>query len=172
MFGKRIIAAAIDFVFISIVLFVMSNIVITNFINDDINSQALPFISFQAIVSPFGMIHHVIEYPRSLGITIDQLIFLLTILFICEVIIYSAFELSPLKKTIGKCCLNIKYDNNLSLKKALLRNSVKVITRYLFGLPLIVIFFTKHDQTIHDLLTKTVVISSQGKTGVDASVDN
>ena len=172
MFWKRIMAAIIDCIFVSIVLFVISNIIITNLINGDINSQALPFISFQAVLSPFGMIQHVIEYPRSLGITLSQLIFLLTTLFICEVIIYSAFELSPLKKTIGKCCLNIKYDNGLSFKKALLRNSVKVISRYLFGLPLIVIFFTKHEQAIHDLLAKTVVISSQGKTREDGSVDN
>ena len=151
-------AAFIDYAIVSIVLFAFECFLMINLINKNINSQALPYIIFHVLLSPIGLVQHVIDYPASLGISLVQLILLLVVQFACEVIIYTSFELSPLKRTIGKKIMGIRYEDDLTLKTALLRNSIKVPSRYLYGLPIVFMLFTSRQQCIHDLLAQTVVV--------------
>ncbi len=158
---KRIIAAGIDFFLIVIPLFIVCTIVLNQVGGENVDSQIIPIVAFQLVLSPIGIIQHVIEYPRSLGISIEQLCIPLFVVFACEVIIYSAFELSPMKKTIGKALMHLEYEHDLTLWHALLRNALKNVTRYLLGIPLIFALFSKKRYTLHDILIHNSVIKSK-----------
>ncbi len=142
---KRIAAAIIDFLLVVIPLFIVCIIVLGQVAGEDVNSQVMPIVAFQLVLSPIGIIQHVMEYPLSLGITIEQLCISLFVVFVSEVIIYSAFELSPMKRTIGKVLMHLEYEHNLTLWHALLRNALKTLTRYLLGIPLVFVLFSKKD---------------------------
>lgn len=155
---KRIVAATIDFFLIVIPLFILCVIVVNQVGGESVNAQVIPIVAFQLVLSPIGIIQHVMEYPLSLGITIDQLFISLFVMFVFEVIIYSVFEVSPLKRTIGKILMHLEYEHNLTLRQALLRNTLKVLSRYLLGIPLIFAMFSKKGHALHDMLLHTSVV--------------
>ena len=158
---KRISAAIIDFFLIFIPLFIVCVIVLVQVAGKDVNSQVVPIVAFQLVVSPIGIIQHVMEYPLSLGITIDQLFISLFVVFVFEVLIYSVFEVSPLKRTIGKVLMHLEYEHNLTLWQALLRNALKVLSRYLLGIPLVFAIFSKKGYALHDVLIHNSVVKSK-----------
>ena len=158
---KRIVAAIIDFFLIVMPLFIVCIIVLKQVGGEKINSQVIPIVAFQLVLSPIGIIQHVMEYPLSLGITIEQFVISLFVVFACEVIIYSAFEVSPMKRTIGKVLIHIEYEHNLTLWQALLRNALKVLSRYLLGTPLVFVLFSKKGYALHDVLIHNSVIKSK-----------
>ena len=158
---KRIVAAIIDFFLIVIPLFIVCIITIKQVSGENVNPQAVPIVAFQLVLSPIGIIQHVMEYPLSLGITADQLFVSLLVVFVCEVVIYSVFEVSPMKRTIGKVLFQLEYENNLTLWQALLRNALKVLSRYLLGIPLIFTLFSKKGYALHDVLIRNSVVKSK-----------
>lgn len=158
---KRIVAAIIDFFLIIIPLFIVCIITIKQVGDENVNPQTIPIVAFQLILSPIEVIQHVIKYPLSLGINITQLFVSLLVVFICEVIIYSAFEVSPMKRTIGKMLCHLEYENKLTLWQALLRNVVKVLSRYLLGIPILFTLFSKKGYTLHDMLIHNSVVKSK-----------
>lgn len=158
---KRVIAAVIDLLLIVIPLSIVCIIILGQVAGKDVNSQVVPIVAFQLVLSPIGIIQHVMEYPLSLGITIEQLYISLFVVFVSEVIIYSVFELSPMKRTIGKVLVHLEYEHNLTLWHALLRNSLKTLTRYLLGIPLIFVLFSKKGYALHDILIHNSVIESK-----------
>lgn len=160
MFGKRMTAAITDFLLGIIPLFIVCSMILDNIAGKNTDPQILPAIAFQMVLSPLGIIQHIIEYPYSMGITLEQLSFSLFILFMSEVALYSAFDLSPMRKTIGKVLMHIEYEHDLTLWCALLRNAIKTLTRYLLGIPLIFILFSKKGQTLHDVIIHNSVINS------------
>lgn len=160
MLEKRIAAALIDFLLGIIPLFIVCTITLSKIAGQDVNSQIVPIVAFQLVLSPLGIIQHVIEYPRSLGINLEQLCFSLLIMFIIEVSSYSIFDLSPMRRTIGKVLVRIKYEHPLTLRCALVRNAIKTLTRYLYGIPLIFVLFSKKRQTLHDVIIHNSVINS------------
>ena len=158
---KRIVAAIIDLFLIVIPLFIVCIIVIKQVGGENVNAQVIPIVAFQLVLSPIGIIQHVMEYPLSLGITIEQLFISLFVVFMCEVIVYSSFEVSPMKRTIGKVLMHLEYEHNLTLWQALLRNALKVLSRYLFGIPLIFALFSKKGHALHDVLIHNSVVKSK-----------
>ena len=160
MWERRISAAIIDSILSFIPLFIICNIILGNIAGEDVDLQVSPIIAFLMVLSPIGIIQHLIEYPYSLGINIWQLGVSLFIAFLIEVAMYSVFELSPMRRTIGKALMHIEYEHNLSLRCALVRNTIKTLTRYLFGIPLIFTLFSKKGQTLHDVIIHNSVISS------------
>ena len=158
---KRITAAIID-VFLSMIpLFVVCTITLGKIAGSDVNSQIIPIVAFQLIFSPLSVIHHIMEYPYALGISMSQLCLALLIMFVVETIAYSVLDLSPIKKSIGKLIMGLQYEHNLTLGSALLRNAVKTITRYLLGIPLIFAFFSKKRHTLHDAIIRNSVVISR-----------
>ena len=125
MLESSISAAIIDLILSVIPFFIICNIILGNIAGEDINLQVLPVIAFQMVLSPLGIIQHVIEYPYSLGINIWQLGVSLFIAFSIEVAMYSVFELSPMKRTIGKVLVRIEYEHPLTLRCVLVRNTIK-----------------------------------------------
>lgn len=160
MWERRISAAIIDLMLSFIPLFIICNIILGNIAGEDVDLQVSPIIAFLMVLSPIGIIQHLIEYPYSLGINIWQLGVSLFIAFLIEVVMYSALELSPMKRTIGKVLVRIEYEHPLTLRCALVRNTIKTLTRYLFGIPLIFILFSKKRQTLHDVIIHNSVINS------------
>jgi uncharacterized RDD family membrane protein YckC len=158
MVKKRIAAGIIDFLVVVIPLCILCNWLIFNVINKDINPQTVPFIVFQAVLFPFGVLQHAIEYPSSWGVSLKQMCFLLSTMFIFEVIFYSVFELSALKRTLGKKAMGLKYDRKFTITEALIRNSIKTLTRYLFGIPLVIMFFRKDSKALQDLVVDNALI--------------
>ncbi len=160
MLGRRMTAAIVDFILGVIPLFVVCNMILGNIVGKNVDPQILPAIAFQIVLSPLGIIQHSIEYPGSLGINLEQLCFSLFIAFVSEVALYSAFDLSPVRRTIGKILMHIEYEHDLTLWCALLRNAIKTLTRYLLGIPLIFILFSKKGQMLHDIIIHNSVINS------------
>lgn len=157
---KRMTAALIDFLLGIIPLFIVCTMMLGKVTCQNMNPQVVPIVAFQLVLSPLGIILHAIKYPQALGINLGQLYFSLLNVFIIEVVSYSIFELSPIKRTIGKLLMHLEYEHKLNLWCALLRNAVKILTRYLLGIPLIFIFFSKKRQTLHDVITQNSVINS------------
>ncbi len=60
---KRIAAAIIDFLLVVIPLFIVCIIVLGQVAGEDVNSQVMPIVAFQLVLSPIGIIQHVMEYP-------------------------------------------------------------------------------------------------------------
>lgn len=160
MLERRISAAIIDLVLSIIPLFIICNMILGNIAGEDIDLQVSPIIAFLMVLSPIWIIQHLIEYPYSLGINIWQLGVSLFIAFSIEVAMYSVFELSPMKRTIGKVLVRIEYEHPLTLRCVLVRNTIKTMTRYLLGIPLIFILFSKKRQTLHDVIIHNSVINS------------
>lgn len=160
MLAKRIAAAIVDFFLGIVPMFIFCNIVLGAVAGNNAGHQVFPFIVFQMLLSPIGLIQHAIEYPRALGIPIEQLFLSLSVVFLSEVLFYSVFELSPMKRTLGKALLHIAYEQPLTFRCALVRNMIKTLTRYLFGFPLIFVFFSKKGQALHDIIIQNSVIRS------------
>ena len=158
---KRIAAAIIDFFLIFIPLILVCIIVFKQVGGEKINPQVIPILAFQLVLSPISVIQHIMEYPLSLGITVIQFFISLFIVFVCEIVIYSAFEVSPMKRTVGKVLLQLEYERNLTLWQALLRNALKVLSRYLLGIPLIFTLFSKKGYALHDVLIRNSVVKSK-----------
>ena len=153
-------AALIDFLLGIIPLFIVCTMMLGKVAGQNMNPQVVPIVAFQLVLSPLGIIQHVIEYPHALGINLGQLCFSLLILFIIEVVSYSIFDLSPMKRTIGKLLIHLEYEHPLTLRCALVRNAIKTLTRYLYGIPLIFVLFSKKRQTLHDVIIHNSVINS------------
>ncbi len=158
---KRIAAAIIDFLLIVIPLIIVCIIVLNKICGKNVDSQVVPTVAFQLVLSPIGIIQHVIEYPRSLSITIGQLCISLFVVFVSEIIVYSALELSPMKRTIGKVLMHLEYEHKLTFWQTLLRNALKIFTRYLLCIPLIFVLFSKKRHALHDALVHNSVIESK-----------
>lgn len=163
MWERRIAAAIIDFILSIIPLFIICNIILGNVAGEDIDLQVSPIIAFLMVLSPIGIVQHLIEYPYSLGINIWQLGLSIFIAFAIEVVMYSLFELSPMRRTIGKALMRIEYERTLTLRCVLVRNTIKTLTRYVYGIPLLFILFSKKRQTLHDVISNNAVINSTGK---------
>ena len=160
MLAKRIAAAIIDFLLGIVPMFILCNIILGAVVRGNTAAQAFPLVVFLMLLSPIGLIQHVMEYPRALGIPIEQLYLSLLVVFLIEVLFYSAFELSPMRRTIGKALMHISYAQPLSFRSALTRNMIKTLTRYLFGIPLIFVLFSKRGQALHDVIIQNSVIRS------------
>lgn len=159
MIGRRIVAAIIDFYLGIIPMFIICNIVLSNVFNIvGKDTDYLAGIAILMLLAPMEFIQDCIEYPYSLEDI--AICFSLLLTFLSEVALYSAFDLSPMKRTIGKALMQIEYEHPLTLRCALVRNTIKILTRYLFGIPLIFILFSKKGQTLHDVAIRNSVIHS------------
>jgi len=106
----------------------------------------------------------IILFPITYFLEIFKLESYYTIIFFISLwIYYSLLESSKLQGTIGKYLIGIKvvdYNNNrISFNIATLRYVSSVLSSMLFFIGYLIIFFTKRQQTLHDIISKTLVIS-------------
>ena len=82
--------------------------------------------------------------------------------FLITTFIYYAYPQYRYRKTLGKKLLSIEVVNykyeNISLAQSIGRVLVRILEHLLLLLPYLSFFFTKKKQTVHDLLSKTLVI--------------
>jgi uncharacterized RDD family membrane protein YckC len=113
----------------------------------------------------FGVLLGVVGGPyRGLSTTSD-----LIIAFVCLFLYYILFEISPLRGTIGKLITGLQVTNisgnKIEFFRSLFRIIIKTASIACFGMGVIylfvVFFFFKKNQSIHDLITKTVVVRKE-----------
>ncbi len=84
------------------------------------------------------------------------------IVIIAAWIYYGAFEASPLQATPGKRALNIHVTNfhlrRLTVFEAFFRRAVTVFSFFTLGLGFLMPLWTQHCQTLHDIMTGTLVL--------------
>jgi len=82
---------------------------------------------------------------------------MLAIIFMIEVLYYSLFELLPSQRTPGYRLLGIHLccDSEKSIPIRIIgRNTIKVLSRYLYCIPFIISIFNANGNTIYDRVTK------------------
>ncbi|MCI0382004.1 MAG: RDD family protein [Chlamydiae bacterium] len=83
-------------------------------------------------------------------------------LFLIAWLYNALFESSSLQGTIGKKIMQIKVVDQLGKKISFLRATSrffgKIVSRILFGVGFLLIFFTKKKQTLHDKIASTYII--------------
>ena len=161
IFFRRVFAYFIDFLVVSLILFLVCNILMLIFNSESINEQAAPFVLINLIFLPLDFLFKLLQFPDAYG-GISWIYTFLPFIVFLEVLMYTLVEFSPMKATIGKRImhLTIKCINgkDLSFCRVFHRNLIKVFSRILFGLPFLVISFTKKRKAIHDLITNIEVI--------------
>ncbi len=158
--GKRIGAFVIDSILLFIFVFVASIVITSNFLAKEY-IQVLPWMVISFFNYPLMYLLSVI-YDLYLG-TVDVItLYTFLAIFFSEVLYHFLFESSPLNASIGhkmtKCQVVNQEYKKLTFHQLLIRSIVKVLSRYLFCLPYITIFFTEKRQTMHDMAVKSMVI--------------
>lgn len=87
------------------------------------------------------------------------------------------FESSQLRATLGKHLMGIQVvdlsGRRISLRAAVIRNFLKIVSSALLFLGFVVALFTKRKQTLHDMLADTIVIYGRSEMSIpDAWVES
>ena len=130
LFGKRLLAAIIDNVFIMVISFTLCTYVLTNQFADFFDQQMAPFVLIQLLLLPFSLLMQIIAYPNAYG-NVCVIYILFAISFFIELVYYSFFELIPLRRTPGYMLLGIyiDYENKkFILPRIIIRNILKIIS--------------------------------------------
>ena len=158
-FVKRVVGGIIDIVLLFFLLNLFSAVFYEIFHTGNDYTASTYIVIW--IILPVQIIANMVTTPGYFGG--DSVYYVLfVLLFLIETSYYFIMALLPTKGTLGHFWMKMRiYKTDGSLPNAatlLIRSILKTISRYLFGLPLLLIFFTRKDQALHDLLTKTVVL--------------
>ncbi len=155
IFKKRSLAAMIDCIIIFMISYTACAFILTSVFKNTFDQQMAPFVSIILLLDPLSIIAQVLSNPQAYGNTyVVYMIFAIT--FVIEVIYYSLFELLPTKRTPGYTLLGIRlcYNSAKSIHiRIVVRNIIKVLSRYLFCIPFIISIFNTNGNTIYDLIS-------------------
>lgn len=155
LFKKRLLAAIIDCIIIFAVSYTTCALILTSIFKNTFDQQAAPFVAMTLLLNPLYSIAKAIfnpAYGNAYGIYV-----MLAINFVIEVLYYSLFELLPTKRTPGYALLGIHlcYNSTKSIQiRIVVRNIIKVLSRYLYCIPFIISVFNVNSNTIYDLASK------------------
>ncbi len=153
---RRIVAYIIDYLSVSILLMILCMMVGT-FPIFDINPD-YPFLIISFIFFPWMFWKSIYLYPNHYG-NLDWITYAITICIIVESVVYSIEEYQN-SQTIGKRVMHIKIkdvkNKKIQFYRLLIRNVLKIISKYLIGLPFFVMLLN-NSQTIYDSLLNIVV---------------
>ena len=156
IFVKRLLAAIIDHIFVLILLFSVCALVVTTVFVDVFNQQMAPFVVVQLLLNPLSLFFQLVSTPQAYGNV--SVIYVLSILSFCvEVLYYTLFEFLPIKRTPGYLFLGIQIDYNTKKMltfRIVIRNVLKVFSRYVYCVPFVALILNKNGNTIYDLITK------------------
>ncbi len=158
-FIERALAAIIDYIFVFIISFTACAWLIINVFADAYDQQVAPFVVMTFLFNPLSELIRLFSSTESYGQEYVEWV-VLAVCFGIEVLYYSIFELLPIKKTPGKMILKIKvcYDSKRMIQaRIVIRNILKVFSRYVYCVPFIASLFSKNGCTIYDWVTKTGV---------------
>ena len=152
VFKKRLLAAIIDFVIVFIVSITVCALLITSVFKDAYDQQAAPFVAINLLINP---IYSIVSYGNAYGTFV-----MLLISFAVEILYYSLFELLPTKRTPGYALSGIHLCNNSDSSTSARifgRNFLKVLSRYLYGIPFIISIFNANGNAFYDCVSKFTV---------------
>lgn len=152
VFKKRLLAAIIDFVIVFIVSITVCALLITSVFKEAFDQQAAPFVAINLLINP---IYSLATYGNAYGTFV-----MLLISFAVEILYYSLFELLPTKRTPGYALSGIHLCNNSDSSTSARifgRNFLKVLSRYLYGVPFIISIFNANGNAFYDSVSKITV---------------
>ena len=163
IFKTRLLAALIDYSLIFVLSYTLCTIIILNVFTETVNLQMAPFVLIQLLLSPFSLLVQLISSPKAFGDAI-AIYMLFGLSLIIEIAYFSIFELLPLQRTPG--CYLLKIHFCLDSKKhcglrIVVRNVLKVFSRYLFCIPFIISLFSKSGKTLYDKATKIYILKDE-----------
>ena len=124
-------------------------------------SGAEIFIVMGILIYPHAMFVQLLSEPLAIKFGYYMLY---VSLFFIEVLYYTLMTVLPTRGSLGHQAINasICYWHGAKQRPSIftifLRSCIKALSRYLFLLPFLTIFFTKQKQTLHDIVAGTVVI--------------
>lgn len=155
-FCKRFVCGLVDFCIVFITLLFVGFFMLSV---SQVNQQMAPFIMITILISPLTTLFDLINNPIAYGNPIPFYI-LLIICFFTETLYYSIQDFLY-NGTLGFKCVGIEVrycDNKNRILKIIIRNILKTISRYLYGIPLFTMFFSKKKQTFYDIITTSIVV--------------
>lgn len=156
VFKRRLFAAIIDGIIIFMISFTVCALIMTSIFKNTFDQQMAPFVVIILLFNPLSLIVQVLSTPQAYG-NVHVVYTLFVISFVIEVMYYSLFELLPAERTPGYTLLGIRlcYSPAKSIKKRIIvRNIIKVLSRYLYCVPFIISIFNVNGNTIYDLVSK------------------
>lgn len=162
LFKKRFLAALTDFIIIFVIAYTVCAILITTVFKGTVDQQAAPFEAITLLLNPLYVIVKAVIDPFSANAY--GVFLMLGVAFVIEVLYYSFFELLPGKRTPGYALAKLRlcYDtDNLKAARIILRNILKVMSRYLYYVPFLVSVFSANGNTIYDIVSKISVEISE-----------
>ena len=98
-------------------------------------------------------------------IGLSDFAYFLGISYVLFLFYFTIQEASSYQATFGKRMVNLIVcstdGERLSIKKAFLRNFIRIINFFIYSVGYVTILFTKREQGIHDLLAGTMVIDEE-----------
>ena len=155
IFRKRLLAAIIDYIIIFAIAYTICALIMTSVFKSTFDQQAAPFMALILLLAPFSQIPRVFSAPGEMLTT--MMFVLIAIIFVAEVLYYSLFEILPTKRTPGYKLFGIRltYDSEKSIQKRIVvRNILKVLSRYLYCIPFIISISSANGKTPYDLVSK------------------
>ena len=154
-FLKRVIAFIIDLVIIGLLLGTLNSFL----------SQLLHRVIIAAFANNGAMAEFIFDRAPFILYIVPFITIIFDLLLCC--LIFSLFDFSKGQGTIGKRILKIKIStingNKLSFSKAFIRNLLKLFSIFTIVGPCMALF-TKKKQSLHDILTDTLVINTSTDT--------
>lgn len=170
---KRLIANIIDHILVSLITVIIVCLMIGSIID---NTQgglgAIPFLVMIACFFPsctsgyllFWIIVAAFEDNLSYIGEIGPYISVILTIIVIQTIVLSIVEISTNGSTIGRISFKIKVisDNGkYTIGKALIRNFIKSIGKYIFYMPFISLLFNKTNKALYDKLLQTSISEEQ-----------
>lgn len=167
---ERLVANIIDHISVSFITVIIVCIIIGNIIGDTQGggAGAIPFLIMIACFFPsctsgyllFWIIIAIFEDNLSNVGELGPYISVILTIVIVQTIILSIIEIATNGLTIGRMSLKIKVisDNGkYTIGKALCRNFIKSIGKYIFYIPFISLLFNKNNKAFYDKILKTSI---------------
>lgn len=156
----RAISLWIDLFFIIIIIMTIVGVYLESIQASEGLFQVLPFFIIESVIFPLGVL-------LSSTFWQSELIFKLVIIatFIIETLYYFITERFLKGATLGKYISGIKtnYIKDLSNSNVIIRSILKTISRQLLGIPFIFALFNEKNQTLHDIISDTIVVKRDFK---------
>ena len=162
IFKKRVLAAVTDLIIIFVISYVVCAVLMTMLFKNVLDQQAAPFEAMTLLLNPLYVIVKAVIDPAAANIY--GVFVMLGVTFAIEVMYYSIFELLPGGRTPGYALakLRVCYGPDSSIQvRIILRNMLKVLSRYLYCVPFIASIFSKKGSAVYDLLSKINVEMSE-----------
>ena len=158
---KRSLAAVIDSFLLGTVLFLTVFGFVQLFGLTGAEYQGISFVGILAILMPMDILVRIVTDPAPVSAAMP-FYFLMLVLFLAEWGTLCIQEMVFSGRTVGKLCMGLwvvcRDGTPVRISNIIVRNLVKVLSRYALLVPMVTVFFTGKHQALHDLIGKSYVV--------------